>query len=125
LAAYMGGLVLQSKGVLYVLLGALIGTVAIFTPGALLIFFVYPVWDDVKRMPRIQAALQGVQVAAVGLIVTAVVLLMKPLGYNTLTISIVALTALLNHRWGVPPLLIVVLTLTAGLVGELLVLGLP
>jgi hypothetical protein len=50
---------------------------------------------------------------------------MKPLGYNTLTISIVALTALLNHRWGVPPLLIVVLTLTAGLVSELLVLGLP
>ena len=125
LAAYMGGMVLQSKGVLYVLLGALIGTLAIFTPGALLIFFVYPVWDDVKRMPRIQAALRGVQVAAIGLILAAVVLLMKPLGTSPLTISIVALTALLNHRWGVPPLLIVVLTLTAGLVGELLVLGLP
>jgi chromate transporter len=121
----MGGMVLQSKGVLYVLLGALIGTLAIFTPGALLIFFVYPVWDDVKRMPRIQAALRGVQVAAIGLILAAVVLLMKPLGTSPVTISIVALTALLNHRWGVPPLLIVVLTLTAGLVGELLVLGLP
>jgi chromate transport protein ChrA len=76
-------------------------------------------------MPRIQAALQGVQVAAVGLIVTAVVLLMKPLGYSPLTLGIVGLTAILNHRWGVPPLLIVVLTLTAGLVGELLVLGIP
>jgi hypothetical protein len=64
-------------------------------------------------------------VAAIGLIFAAVVLLMKPLGYSPLILGIVALTALLNHRWGVPPLLIVVLTLTAGLVSELLVLGLP
>jgi len=52
-------------------------------------------------------------------------LLMKPLGYSSLNLSLVALTALLNHRWGVPPLLIVILSLTAGLVSELLVLGLP
>jgi len=124
-AAYMGGLIHQSKGVLHVLLGSLVGTLAIFTPGALLILFVYPIWDDVKRMPRIQAALQGVQIAAIGLILTAIVLLMKPLGYSSLNLSLVALTALLNHRWGVPPLLIVILSLTAGLVSELLVLGLP
>lgn len=124
-AAYMGGLILQSKGVLHVLLGSLVGTLAIFTPGGLLIMFVYPIWDDVKRMPRIQAALQGVQIAAIGLILTAIVLLMKPLGYSSLNLSLVALTALLNHRWGVPPLLIVILSLTAGLVSELLVLGLP
>jgi chromate transporter len=122
-AAYMGGLILQSRGVLFVLLGSLLGAVAIFTPGALLILFVYPIWNDVKRMPRIQAALQGVQVAAIGLIITAIVLLMKPLGYSSLNLSLIGLTALFNHRWGVPALLIVVLSLTAGLVSELLALS--
>jgi len=124
LAAYMGGLILQSQGVAYVLLGSVIGAVAIFLPGALLIFFVYPIWDDVQKMPRVRAALEGVQVAAIGLIVAAVFLLLQPLENSLLSLGLVAATAFMNHRLGVPPLLIVVLSLIAGLVLEVAVLPL-
>ncbi len=55
--------------------GALICLFAIFLPGLLLVIGLLPFWDAVRHQPRVRAALVGVNACAVGLIVTAVLVL--------------------------------------------------
>ena len=51
--------------------GAAIATVAIFLPGALILFGVLPFWQRIRADARIQAALVGVNAAVVGLLSAA------------------------------------------------------
>lgn len=47
-AAYAGGMAARGGGMLLQIMGAAAGGIAIFLPGILLIFFVYPVWENLK-----------------------------------------------------------------------------
>lgn len=71
-SAFAGGLALRDTSQL---LGCLLGAIAIFLPGTLLIFFVYPVWEWLKQYAVIQRAMPGVNAAAGGLILAAVYIL--------------------------------------------------
>ncbi len=51
--------------------GALLGTVAIFLPGFLLIAGTLPFWSLLSRSPRIRAAVTGVNAAVVGILLAA------------------------------------------------------
>lgn len=73
--AFAGGMALQEGGTGMILLGSLIGTVGIFLPGTLLIFFVYPLWQYLKQYPWIQRAMPGINAAAGGLVLAAVYLM--------------------------------------------------
>jgi len=53
------------------LLGAAIALVAIFLPSALLIAGALPFWNQLRRAPRAQAALMGVNAAVVGILAAA------------------------------------------------------
>ena len=52
-------------------LGASIALVAIFLPSALLIIGVLPLWNRLRRAPRVQRALKGVNAGGVGLLAAA------------------------------------------------------
>lgn len=89
-------------------LGGVVALLAIFAPSFLLIFGALPFWASLRRSPRTQAALVGVNAAVVGLLLAA---LYQPVwtsaivtGYD-LGLALLAFIALLV--WKLPPWLVV------------------
>lgn len=96
-------------------LGAAICLVAIFVPSFLLIFGALPFWEQLRRSPRTQAALVGVNAAVVGLLLAALYhpvwtsAIFKPEDFG---LALIASTALMF--WKAPPWLVVVAGSIAG-----------
>ncbi|MGH2340759.1 chromate efflux transporter [Segnochrobactraceae bacterium EtOH-i3] len=111
LASYLGFVIAGPAG-------ALVATLSVFVPSALVLIAALPVRDRLARLPRFAAVLSGVDAAVVGL-VAAVPLRTLASGTlaNPVALAILALSALALGRfrlpaWGVVPL--------AGLAGALL-----
>ena len=49
-SAYAGGLAARGSGTLTQVLGAVAGGIGIFLPGLLLIYFIFPVWEKLKKI---------------------------------------------------------------------------
>ncbi|HTJ90870.1 MAG TPA: chromate efflux transporter [Acidocella sp.] len=96
-------------------LGAAIATVAIFLPGLLLVAACLPYWQAIRRHPRIAATLNGVNAAVIGLLVTALVDLLRlhavlaPIDLALLIVALLLLTLLRT-----PPLVVVLICAAAG-----------
>lgn len=81
--------------------GAVIALVAIFLPSALLVAGTLPFWDRLRRAPRAQAALMGVNAAVVGILAAA---LYRPVftsgitGPVSVAIAAICFVALLSRR---------------------------
>ena len=114
-AAYAGGLAARGMSAWRQIVGGLLGGVGIFLPGVLLIFFVYPVWEQLKRIRAIRISLKGVNAVAAGLVAVAAVILLKA-GDTTPehALATVATVGLLLSR-KIPAPLIVLAALLAGL----------
>lgn len=115
-SAYAGGLSYQEGGVFLQILAAVIGGVGIFLPGLLLIFFVYPVWENLKKIKAIKVSLKGINAVAGGLIAVAAVTLMQKSGFSPDNIMVTAVTVLLLFTKKIPAPLIVVLALALGFI---------
>lgn len=72
-AVYFNGIAMKTLGYPFSgqLLGCLIGFVSIFLPGILFVFFVYPIWDRLKRYPIVERALDGIISVSVGFVLAA------------------------------------------------------
>ncbi|WP_434033907.1 chromate efflux transporter [Cupriavidus sp. a3] len=90
-------------------LGGLICLLAIFAPSFLLVVGALPFWERLRRNPRTQAALFGINAAVVGLLLAA---LYQPVWTSAIHepqdfgLALVALVALI--LWKLPPWLVVV-----------------
>ncbi len=113
-SAYVGGLAAASGGPLYQIIGALVSGMGIFLPGLLLIYFVYPVWENLKQVRGIGISLKGINAAAGGLISIAAVILMQQSGFSLENLIVTALTIMLLTAKIIPMPLIVLLALVAG-----------
>ena len=114
-AAFLGA---SSAGAPSGWLGGGIALVAIFVPSFLLVAGALPFWEQLRRSPRTQAALAGVNAAVVGLLLAA---LYNPVWTSAILapqdfgLALIALVALIF--WKLPPWLVV---LASGLGGWLL-----
>ncbi|WP_439438019.1 chromate efflux transporter [Salinivibrio costicola] len=94
MASYLGASV---EG-LAPLWGSIIATIAIFLPGALLMFGVLPIWEAVKTQPRLAGAISLINASVVGLLAAAlyqpvwVSAYTKPLDLVPIALGLVALT---------------------------------
>ncbi|HTE98163.1 MAG TPA: chromate efflux transporter [Bradyrhizobium sp.] len=89
--------------------------VAVFLPSFLLVIGVLPFWDALRRMKGVQAALQGVNAAVVGLLLAAFYNPVWTAGIMTPADFGLALVAfLLLFLWHTPPWLVVALCAIAG-----------
>lgn len=121
-AAYTGALSLQDMGRGFLILGSLIGAIGIFLPGALLIFFVYPLWEYLKKYKVVQRSLEGINAAAAGLVVAAAFILFMALEVNVkdpgtttfFNIAIVLATFIILWKTKIPAPVLVVIALIAG-----------
>ncbi|SFC12684.1 chromate transporter [Flexibacter flexilis DSM 6793] len=87
--SYIGALSMRPDGFWAQLLGSLMGTIGIFLPGTLLIFFIIRFWEQLKKYRVVKASLQGVNATGAGLVFAAVILLFKPIGGDPVNIGIV------------------------------------
>jgi chromate transporter len=113
-ASFVGGMAARNSGVAVQIMGAAIGAVGIFLPGLLLIYFVYPIWEDVRTIRAIRIALKGVNAVAGGLVAVSAVVLATAAGFTLLNLVIAAATAAILFTRKVPAPLIVLSALLAG-----------
>ena len=89
--------------------GGLLCLLAIFTPSLLLVIGVLPFWERLRRSPRMQATLSGINAAVVGLLLAA---LYQPVWTSAIQsprdfgLALLALVAL--QFWKLPPWLVVI-----------------
>lgn len=85
-------------------------------PGLLLIFFVYPVWEQLKQIKAIRVALKGIAATAGGMIAGAAMVLLRTGGVQVEFLVATAVSVLLLGSRKIPAPLIVLLALVAGFI---------
>ena len=110
-AAYLGAVAQGWRG-------AAIALIAIFLPAFLLVIGALPLWEQARRHPMLQRAMQGINAAVVGLLLAA---FYNPVWINAIqstadfTLAVSAL--LLLMAWKVPPWAVVALCAAASAFG--------
>lgn len=114
-SGYAGGLAARGEGPGFQILGAAVSGIGIFLPGLLLIFFVYPIWENIKQIKGIQVSLLGVNAVAGGMVAGMGIVLFQMNGLSMVNIMVTFITAALAFWGKIPTPVIVVITLLAGL----------
>ncbi len=115
-SAYAGGMAARGGNTLTQVMGSVVSGIGIFLPGLLLIFFVYPIWENLKKIKAVKISLTGINAIAGGLITTSAVVLMQKSGFAFENLIVTAITVALLLSKKVPAPLIVVTSLVAGFV---------
>lgn len=124
IGAYVNGTAMKNYGygIPGQFAGSIIGLIAIFLPGTLLIFFFYPIWGKLKTYPIVQRSLDGIIAASVGMVIAAAVLLYiefvqrnLPLDKSIISYGIIIATFVLLKFTKVPPPLIVIAVFLLGI----------
>lgn len=115
-SAYAGGMAARGGSVLNQILGAMVSGIGIFLPGLLLIYFIYPIWENLKKIKGIKVSLKGITAVAGGLITVAAIVLMQKNGFiiDNIIVTLVTIILLLTKK--IPAPLIVILVMAAGFI---------
>ncbi|SDL80834.1 chromate efflux transporter [Pedobacter antarcticus] len=107
--SYLGTLSMKNfgYGIYGQIAGGFIGVFGINLPGLILVLFIVPFWEDLKKITRIKRSLSGINAVSVGFIIAAFFLLFQPIGFDILSITLVIITFLiLNFTRISPPFII-------------------
>lgn len=115
-SAYAGGMAARGSSAFVQVLGSVAGALGIFLPGLLLIYFVYPIWERLKKIKGIKVSLKGIKAVAGGLIAVSAVILMQKSGFTFENILVTSITIGLLVTKKIPAPLIVVIALAAGFI---------
>lgn len=114
--SYLGALSMKNfgYGIGGQILGGVIGVIGINLPGLILVLFIVPFWDDLKKISRIRHSLSGINAVSVGFIFAAFILLLVPIGFNWLFIAIMIITFLVLNFTKISTPLIVLAGILVG-----------
>lgn len=114
--SYLGALSMKNfgYGLWGQILGGLIGVIGINLPGLILVLFIVPFWDDLKKISRIRHSLSGINAVSVGFIIAAFVLLLIPMGFNWVFLGIMVATFLLLNFTKISPPVVVLAGILVG-----------
>lgn len=95
--SFLGAMSLGNRGygVWGQILGSLIAVIGINAPGIILILFIVPFWNDLKKITRIKRSLSGINAVAVGFMIAAFLLLLLPIGLSYMNFAIIFATFLI------------------------------
>jgi chromate transporter len=117
-SSFLGGTILGNKG--YGVAGQVIGSIeaviGLNLPGLILILFIVPFWNDLKKITRIKNSLSGINAVAVGFMATAFILLAKPFGFDWLSYALMIGTGLLLYFTKVKTPVVIIVGIILGLV---------
>lgn len=116
--SFLGGITLGNKGygIGGQIIGSLVAVIGINSPGLILILFIVPFWNDLKKITRIKNSLSGINAVAVGFMATAFILLVQPFGGNWLAYGLMIATFLLLHFTKIKTPVIIVIGVLLGLI---------
>jgi chromate transporter len=117
-SSFLGGTILGNKG--YGIAGQVVGSVeaviGLNLPGLILILFIVPFWNDLKKITRIKNSLSGINAVAVGFMATAFILFARPFGFDWLSYALMAGTALLLYFTKIKTPVVIIVGIVLGLV---------
>ncbi|MCC8426997.1 chromate efflux transporter [Mucilaginibacter sp. UR6-11] len=116
--SFLGGITLGNKGygIGGQILGSVIAVIGINLPGMILILFIVPFWDDLKKIARIKNSLSGINAVAVGFMATAFILLVQPFADNWMAYGLMAATFLLLQFTKIKTPIVIVIGVVLGLI---------
>jgi chromate transporter len=120
--SYVGGMAMKDKGKSNQFYGCVIGSIALFLPGILLMYFFFPIWENLKRYVIIFRAIEGIKSVVPGFMCAAAIYLIKELflfsSITELNFSLVILlsTFFILLKTKVPPPFIVLTCLALGFI---------
>jgi chromate transporter len=96
-SSFLGAMAMANKGYGFwgQVAGSLVAVIGLNLPGLILILFIVPFWNDLKRITSIKNSLSGINAVAVGFMLTALISLLMPVGFNPLAYAIMAATFLI------------------------------
>lgn len=114
--SFIGGMSMRDYGIWGQLLGSFIAVLGINMPGFILIIFIYPFWEKLKKLKSIKRALPGINAVSVGFVIAAFLLMLQTLEMNLETSTIILLTIVCLQYSKIPPIVIIIVGILAGLI---------
>jgi len=116
--SFLGGISMGNKGgsIIGQVAGSLVAVIGINTPGLILILFIVPFWNDLRKITRIKNSLSGINAVAVGFMATALIMLTKPFGLHWMAYLIMIATFLLLYFTKIKTPVIIIIGIALGLV---------
>lgn len=115
--SFLGGITMGNKGggLIGQVLGSIVAVIGINSPGLILILFIVPFWNDLKKITRIKNSLSGINAVAVGFMATALILLVHPFGLNWMAYLIMAATFILLNFTKIKAPIVIIIGIVLGL----------
>ena len=116
--SFIGSMTLGNKGfgIGGQVVGSIIAVIGINMPGLILILFIVPFWEDLKKITRIRNSLSGITAVAVGFMATALIMLTIPFGLHWEAYALMIVTFLVLNFTKIKTPVIIVIGVILGLV---------
>ena len=114
ICSYIGGMAMHQYGGVWQAIGCITATIAVFLPSTLLLFFLFPIYENLKHHVIIFRALEGINSAIVGIIWASGIVLFRSIAFDQSlafewsNLVVVILTFCLLYFTKIPAPLIVV-----------------
>ena len=95
IASYVGSLSFKNEGNKKQIIGAVIGTVALFLPSLVILFFLFPIFQNIKKYTIIYRALEGIKSVIVGLLIATSYYLLSDCFTAELKITVINITIII------------------------------
>src|SRR6201996_1920158 len=116
--SFVGGVTMGNQGYSIggQIMGSIVAVIGINLPGLILILFIVPFWEDLKKITRIRNSLSGISAVAVGFMATPLILLTRPFGLNPLAYALMIGTFLLLSFTKVKTPIVIIIGIVLGLI---------
>jgi len=81
--SFVGGVAMSQYGGFWQVMGCIVATFAVFLPSTLLLFFLFPVYENLKHHVIIFRALEGINSAIVGIIWASGLILFRSIAFDS------------------------------------------
>lgn len=92
ICSFVGGMMMSQYGPFWQVVGCIIGTIAVFLPSTLLLFFLFPLYQNLRQHVIIYRALEGFNAAIVGIIWASGIVLFQLMPFEWLNVVVVVIT---------------------------------
>lgn len=115
-AAFIGASAAKDAGYSIQFIAGIFSSVAIFLPGLFILFFIYPIWNQYKSYPPVKNAVEGINAASAGLVISSAYLLFLQIDItrHNMLVLLITLFLLLNSK--IPGPVIVAACIIAGFI---------
>jgi chromate transporter len=108
ICSYVGGMVMSQYGPTWQLIGCITATLAVFLPSTLLLFFLFPVYQNLRQYVVIYRALEGINAAIIGIIWASGLVLFQAMPFEWTNVVVIAITFSILYFTKIPSPFVVI-----------------